>query len=455
MNGDRARSDGFLLLCLGSLIFLATGFLMITAQGGMGLDFKMAIYNSARCLFEHRDPYNRADLLQMYIETGGKLPPDCCGDLQTLISETRYVYLPTSFAVIWPFAILPLPVAFVFWTILAAAGFITAAAMMWEVGKAHAPRLTGALLCLLLANSGTLICTGNPSSLAVSLSIIGACCLLRERAVIFGIVCMAMSLALKPQDSSLIWLALFLLGGTVRKRAMQTVAVLAGATAPVLLWVWHIAPHWLNELHSHVSEILAPGALDDPGPANVLKRGTMGYTNLQSVLSLIRDNPRFYNLASYAIGLLLVGIFVLVTIKFRTSEEGRWLAMAFACAATLLPFYHRNYDSKLLLLTIPACALLWSRKGLMSKVALIVTTMGLLVPSDLPWAIYISLTAGLQLTGIWAQLYFYSRALPIPCVIAMVALFYLAAYAIWLRKSETPHDLVASNRSISSDLEHA
>jgi hypothetical protein len=357
--------------------------------------------------------------------------------------------------VTWPLAILPLQVAFVLWTILVGAGLITAAAMVWEVGKAHAPRLTGALLCLLLANSGTLICTGNPSSLAISLSIIGACCLLRERAVIFGIVCMAMSLALKPQDSSLIWLALLLLGGTVKKRAMQTVAVLAGATVPVLLWVWHIAPHWLNELHSHVSEILAPGALDDPGPANVLKRGTMAYTNLQSVLSLIRDDPRFYNLASYAIGLSLVGIFVLVTIKVRTSKEGRWLAMAFACAATLLPFYHRNYDSKLLLLTIPACALLWSRKGLMSKLALIVTTMGLLVPSDLPWAIYIVLTAGLHLTGIWARLYFYSRALPIPCAIAVVALFYLVAYTMWLRKGEAPDGMGTSNRSMCSDVEHA
>lgn len=454
MNGDKARSDGFLLLCLGGLIFVATGFLMITAQRGMGLDFRM-VHNSARCLFEHRDPYNQADLLQAYRENGGKLPPECCGDLASLLIETRYVYLPTIFAVTWPLALLPLRLAFVLWTLLAAGGFITAAAMMWEVGKAHAPLLTGALLGLLLANSGTLICTGNAASLAISLSIIGAWCLLRERAVVFGIICMAMSLAVKPHDSILIWLALFLSGGTVRKRAMQSLAVLAGVTVPVLLWVWHIAPHWFSELHSHVTEILAPGALDDPGPANVLKRGTMTYTNLQSVLSLIRDDPRFYNLASYSIGFLMVGIFVLVTMKFRTSKEGRWLAMAFACAATLLPFYHRHYDSKLLLLTIPACALLWSRKGTLGKLALIVTTLGLLMASDLPWAIYIGQTADLQLSGIWASLYFYSRALPIPCAIAIVALFYLVAYAIWQRRGEVPKDVLTMNRTISSDLEHA
>jgi hypothetical protein len=172
------------------------------------------------------------------------------------------------------------------------------------------------------------------------------------------------------------------------------------------------------------------------------------------VFSLIRDDPRFYNLASYAVGSLMIGIFVLVTIKFRTSNGGRWLALAFACAVTLLPFYHRHYDSKLLLLTIPACALLWSRNGLMSKFALIVTTLGLLMASDLPWAIYIGLTAGLKLTGMWAWLYFYSRALPIPCAIALVALFYLAAYTIWMRRGEVP-DAVPSDRPLCGDMEHA
>jgi hypothetical protein len=453
MSRDKELSDGFLLVCLGALIFLATGYVMITAQGGMGLDFNM-VHSSARCLLEHRDPYNQADLLQAYRENGGKLSPDCCGHLDMLSLETRYVYLPTIFAVSWPLAILPIRVAFIVWTILAAAGFITASAMMWEVGKEYAPRLTGALLCLILANSGTLISTGNAASLAISFGVIAVWCLLRERQAVLGIVCMAMSLAIKPHDSLLIWLVLFLLGGTVRKRALQSLGVLIAASGPVLLWVWHLSPHWLGELHSHVSDILAPGALDDPGSANVLKRGTMTYTNLQSVFSLIRDDPRFYNLASYAVGFLMVGFFMFVTIKFRTSKESHWLAIAFASAVTLLPFYHRHYDAKLLVLAIPACALLWPRKGLMSKLALIVTTLGLLMASDLVWAIYIALTSGLKLTGIWAQLYFYSRALPIPCAITMVALFFLMAYSISLRRFNASNHAVPSNQK-ERNTEHA
>jgi hypothetical protein len=195
--------------------------------------------------------------------------------------------------------------------------------------------------------------------------------------------------------------------------------------------------------------------MGDPGPANVLKRGTMAYTNLQSVLSLIRDDPRFYNLASYAIGLLMLGIFFVVTLKFRNAKDNCWLAMAFAAAVTLLPSYHRNYDAKLLLLTIPACALLWRRKGPMSKLALFVTVLGLLMPSDLPWAIYLALTASLKPTGIWQLLYFYSRALPIPCAIAIVALFYLVAYTVSLRRGDRPDDLTRSSRSRASDMEHA
>ena len=436
-------------------MFLATGFLMLKAQGGIGLDFKM-VYNSARCLLDHHDPYKQAAIQKTYIENEQKLGVDCCSDLAALPVETRYwVYPPTIFAVSLPIAIFPMKVAFVLWTTLAAAGFLIAAAMMWNVGSEYAPRVTGAFLCLLLANSGTLVSTGNAASPAISLSIIGAWCLIRERAVIFGVICMAMSLALKPHDSALIWLALFLFGGTVRKRALQSAALMACSTVPVLLWVWQIAPHWASELHLNVSELLAKGGMDDPGPAGVLKRGTMTLTNLQSVLSLIRNDPRFYNTASYVICFLTVGILVFVTLRFRASKESRWLAMAFVAALTLLPFYHRHYDSKILLVTIPACAFLWKRKDSMGRLALLVTTVGLLMASDLPWAFYISATSNLQLSGTWAQLYFYSRALPVPCAMLLVAVFFLVAYINDLRRGSALEDVPASSRAEWEAIENA
>jgi hypothetical protein len=439
MNQERARADGFLLFCIGMLLFLAMGFLMLAAQRGPGLDFQHS-YISPRCLLEHRDPYKLADMLLVYQEHGGKIPPACCGDTESLLVEMHYAYLPTIFAVTGLVAVFPIAAAFWIWTALAAGSFLIAAALIWEVGSSYSPRLTGALLCLFLLNSGTLICTGNPASLALSLGVIGAACILRERAVVPGLICLAAGLAMKPQNSGFIWLALVLLGGTSRKRALQSLGVLFVISLPWLVRTWQVAPQWPSEFRANVAALLGQGAVNDPGPAAVLKRGTLTFTNLQSVLSLIHDDPRFYNSASFAIGALLLGILVFLIVRFKASAESRWILIASFSALTLLPVYHRQYDSKLLILTIPACALLWSRKDRLGKFALLVTCLGLLAASDLVWAIYITLTADLHLTGITQRLYFLSRAVPVPCTIALVAVFYAFAFAQWSRQRQVPSE---------------
>jgi hypothetical protein len=428
------------------LLFVAMGFLMLAAQKGPGLDFQHS-FNSPRCLFEHRDPYKLADLLSVYEENGGKIPPVCCGNTDTLLMELHYAYLPTIFAVTGLVAVFPIAVAFWIWTALAAGSFLVAAALMWEVGSRYAPRLTGALLCLFLLNSGTLICTGNPASLALSLAVIGAGCILRERAIVPGLICMAAGLAMKPQNSGFIWLALVLLGGTARKRAWQSLLVMCIITAPWLVRTWQVAPHWPSEFHANVTALLGQGAVNDPGPAAVLKRGTLTFTNLQSVFSLIRDEPRFYNTMSFATVALLLGILVILMIRFKASADSRWLLIASFTALTLLPVYHRQYDSKLLILTIPACALLWSRNNRLGRIGLLVTGLGLLMASDLAWAIYITLTADLRLSPFWSQLYYLSRAIPVPCAIMLVAIFYAVAFAQWSRVS-APGKLQESAASV-------
>src|SRR3569833_1766028 len=69
MKRNKAQSDGFLLFCLGALTFVALGFLMLISRKDQGLDFRIA-YSSARCLLEHRDPYNQSDLLLVYAKNG-------------------------------------------------------------------------------------------------------------------------------------------------------------------------------------------------------------------------------------------------------------------------------------------------------------------------------------------------------------------------------------------------
>ena len=445
MNREKARSDGFLLLCLGALTFVALGFLMLMARKDSGLDFRIA-YSTARCLVEHRDPYNQDELLRTYQENGGTLPQD---GIETLRSEGLYIYLPTVFVATLPLVIFPMTVAYVLWTTIAASGFLVAAWMMWDVGKEHAPLLTGAMLCCYLANSGSLISTGNAASIALSLGVIGAWSILRERWVIAGVVCMALSLAVKPHDSAFLWLGLVLCGGIFRKRALQSAALMVCATFPFVVWVWRIAPQWTREMGAHIAILSAHGAVSDPGPSTVLNRGTLALTNLQALFSLAWDNPRFYNAASYAICLAMVAIAISVTVRRRPAESARWMAMAFAAALTLLSVYHRQYDSKLLILTIPACALLCSQRGWLGKAALIVTALGLLLTSDLPWAFYLAGTSKMQFSGIAERLHFLSLAVPVPCVVTLVALFYLYTYGKTVRVNQLTDAIVKPQHAVS------
>jgi hypothetical protein len=333
--------------------------------------------------------------------------------------------------------------------VIAALGFLIAALMMWDVGKEHSPLLTGALLCCYLANSGSLISTGNAASIALSLGIIGAWCILRERWVVAGMLCMALSLAIKPHDSAFLWLGLVFCGGVFRKRALQSLAVMICAALPFVVWVWRIAPQWVEEMRAHIGILSAHGAVSDPGPATVLNRGTLALTNLQAVFSLWWDEPRFYNAASYAVCLGLALVAIAVTVRRRPTENARWAAMAFAAALTLLPVYHRQYDSKLLILTIPACALLWSKKGRVGKVALTVTGFGLLVTSDLPWAFYLASTSKMQFTGIAGRLYFLSLAIPVPLVVMMVAVFFLVVYVKAMRGDDAGQSVEEREHAVS------
>jgi len=57
-------------------------------------------------------------------------------------------------------------------------------------------------------------------------------------------LCLVVSLALKPHDAALIWLFFLLAGGTYRKRALQTLALFLVFAVPTVLWVTWLSPHW-------------------------------------------------------------------------------------------------------------------------------------------------------------------------------------------------------------------
>jgi hypothetical protein len=392
-------------------------------------DFK-AVYYGSRCLIQHRDPYKAIEILRVYQADGGKLPSDP-GTLQLFLRAVPvFINLPVTLLLIAPLAMLAWGPAHVLWILLLAASFSLAAFLMWDLAKEYASYAALFLICIVLANSELIFSSGRSAVLAVSLCVVGVWCLLRQRFVPAGILCLAISLALKPHDAGLVWLYFLLAGGACRKRALQTLLVVIVLSVPAILWVSQASPYWVAEWRANRSTTTVRGGLSDPGPASVSMNNPDRVIDLQTVISVFRDEPSIYNPASYLVcgALLLAG--AVRTLRSRFSQEGVWLALAAIAALSMLPIYHRQYDAKLLLLTIPACAMLWAEGGLIGWAALLMTTAGITLTGDIPSAM-LSLAANhwqVGTAGIFGKMQTVVLLRPVPLILLAMGIFYLWVY---------------------------
>jgi hypothetical protein len=96
----------------------------------------------------------------------------------------------------------------------------------------------------------------------------------------------------------------------------------------------------------------------------------------------------------------------------------------------MLPVYHRQYDARLLILTIPACALLWSEGGRIGKLAVLMETIGLLLTGDISWSIYRNFLFQVPAfaSGRSTQLLIILLAFPVPLILLAMCYFYLQVY---------------------------
>jgi hypothetical protein len=372
-----ARLDGLRLLLLGSLTFLLLGVAFENATPGPMTDFK-GLYYPAKTLLGDHSPYNESDVERIYRSDGIDHSSDT-----SFVREitTRFVYLPTSLPFTIFFSMLPWGPSHLLWMALSIAVLILAAFLVYNSGVNYDPVISGCLCGLVLAGGELIVITGNPAGIAISL----------------GIVCFALSLAIKPHDTGLVWLYFILAGGVNRKRAWQTLLVTVFLCLPAVIWVWHIDPHWIQEMHSTLTEYSVRGGMNDPGPSSKGGHGLDMIVDMQVMFSFFRDDPRFYNTASYLISALLASVWAVVTLRCRPSPARTWLALAAVSALTMLPFYHRQLDTVLLLLTIPACAMLWAEGGLIGRLALLVTTAGLILSGFLPWIIFYAIIGNVHL----------------------------------------------------------
>ncbi|MGA3010171.1 MAG: glycosyltransferase family 87 protein [Terracidiphilus sp.] len=422
---SKARLDGLYLVLLGSAAFVLLGTVLANSSSVAMVDFRVNYY-PARCLMQNCDPYDESQVLRIARAEGGELP----GDIANANHFARYLYLPAAFLFTLPFAALPWGLAHLLWVALMAGSLILGAVLMWDLGANWAPVISGALIGFLLANSELLMVLGNMAGFAIGLSMVAVWCFLRRRFVPAGILCLAISLAIKPQDAGLVWLYFLLAGGVYRKRALQTLLAAVALSLPGVLWVWQVSPRWMQELHSNLLAFSAHGSQTDPRLASMGFRGLGMMINLQTAVSAFWSEPRIYNLVTYLICGPLLLAWVLVTLRSRSSAARTWVALAAIAALSMLPVYHHQYDAKLLLLTVPACAMLWAEGGVIGWLALLLNTAGFVLTGDISWIALLGLMHRLlpASSALSAQIPTAMQVFSAPLILLLMAIFYLWIY---------------------------
>jgi hypothetical protein len=427
MNMTRTRRIGLacLLLCCG-ISALWGSFLEHGSSNAM-LDFK-GVYYFGRCLLQHSDPYKEGEPLRVYQEEGGDhlRPSDALRPVLAL-----NMYLPSAFTFTVPFSMLPWGPAHLLWMTLTAVVFILSAFLVWQFAGNSSPGVSFFLTSILAANCEMFFYLGNPAGIVVSLCVVAIWCFLKDRFVPAGILCFAISLAIKPHDAGLVWLYFLLAGGVYRKRALQTLALTVALSLPAILWVTHVSLHWMGELHSNLLTASAPGGPINLGAASAITgSGPTMRIDLQSTISVFWNDPRFYNPVSYLVcaPLLLLGAFA--TLRSRPSPTRVWFAFAAIVPLTILVTYHCPYDAKLLLLTVPACAMLWAEGGTIAWLALLVNTAAIVATGDIPLTIFLIATKNIRIStaGLYEQILTVVLTRPIPLILLVMAIFYLWVY---------------------------
>jgi hypothetical protein len=423
---SKASRDGLYFIVLGCLVLVPLGAILEHISPFSMVDFKGLFYGT-RCLLEHGDPYNGNDFLRVFQKEAGS------ESMKAISNDPRaagLIYFPTVFSVIAPFAELNYGAAQLIWATLTIGGLIVASFVIWSIAAGYAPTISGFLIGFMLANSEVLAMTANPAGVAISLCVLAVCCFVYEKHIAVGVTFLAISLLVKPHDVCFVWLYFLLAGGNYRRWALQTLGLVVAVSLPIVIWVTIQCPHWTSELHASLVWTSARGAISDPGPASSGGHRLGMIVDLQSAISFIRDDPRFYNAVSYTVFGILLSIWVIITLRTRPSPAKAWLALAAVSTLGILPIYHRQLDTKLLLLTVPACAALLAEDGRIGRVALFLTTAAFLVTGDIPWAILFRMIETLHVpnTNLARQIEIGVQLCPIPLVLLAVGIFYLWIY---------------------------
>ena len=385
------------------------------------------LYYGTRCLLQGGDPYDSAQLARYYQDYGIHPAVETPQHLQAI---ALYVNMPATSLLVAPLASLPLPAAQAIWNAVLLLIFLFAALLVWQAAAQIASGPSLLLSAILLANCEVLFAGGNTAELVVGLVVIAVWCLMEDRSAWAGVACLALALAVKPHDAGLLWLCLLLAGGKLRARALAAAGGALAITVASVIWMTSQGPHWLGELRGNLALISGPEGINNPGPHSIGIASADMIIDLQTALSVFCDRPAIYNLAAYLICGAILAPLVISIPRLGLKKDSGWFALASAAALSMLFTYHRSYDARLLLVAVPACAILWRRGGSIARWALAVTLAAFVFTADIPLVADLFFTRNMSgTTGhLGDELAFVLAARPAPLVLLVLSGFYLWTY---------------------------
>ncbi len=362
----------WLVLCIAALIFFSVAVEKFHAFHSAN-DY-IPVYTGARCLLHGCNPYNASQLEQQYLEADGR------ADELPAWDEEMPLYPPSTLLVLSPLSLLSFPVARVLWILLNGCLFATSAGLILSTCPPVHRWLATLLASLMLVTSGILLALGNPAIFAISLLIIGSCLLLRGRLLPLGALLLMLSLAVKPQIGGLIVLALI----AMRIRRRYAVLAVAGAfalllTAGLILSLHPRSSNWASGLSGNITSTLGPGGHNDPRPEG---KRAIADINLQAVTSVFFADQGEFNAAAYAVFLALLMVWIAALVRTNASAEKHLLSVAALAALSLTPVYHGFYDTRMLLITIPAVVIVYQKRRLLGAGIGVLTVLSVVSVQD-------------------------------------------------------------------------
>jgi hypothetical protein len=352
-----------LLLFISALVMFAlAGARVIQASN----DF-VPVYTGARCLLHGCNPYETSQLEEEFYQAGGR-----ASELPSWQIDVP-VYPPSTFLVLSPLALLTFAVARVIWFLLNGFLLLIAARLILDMSPPQHRWLTTILVCYFVITAEIVLVLGQPAVFAISLVIIGSYLFLSGRFLAAGAFLFALSLAVKPQIGGFILLYLLLRRIHWRYAAMA----MAGAGALLISAGLILGHHprsaaWVSTLRANLSATLSPGGSADPRPEN---QQAIGDLNLQSLSSIFFPEAHTFNAVAYSVFLALVALGILVVLRTRASGETHFISLAALSVLSLMPVYHRFYDTRLLLLSIPAIGIVFQKRRLLGALIAVLTLL--------------------------------------------------------------------------------